>query len=57
MKLFKRKSEKKLDWNDNIYIPKNNGVTKSVSQLWWENKGNFNSELYDRLMIIKLNKQ
>lgn len=56
MKLFKRKSEKKVDWNDNVYIPKNNGVTKSVSQLWWENKGNFNSELYDRLMIVKLNK-
>ncbi len=56
MKLFKRKSEKKLDWNDNIYIPKNNGVTKSVAQLWWEQSGNFNSSLYDRLMKIKHSK-
>ena len=56
MKLFKRKSVKKLDWNDNVYIPTNNGVTKSVAQLWWENGGNFNPELYDQLMIIKHSK-
>lgn len=56
MKLFKKKEVKKLDWNDNIYVPKNNGVTKSVSQLWWENNGSFNSKLYDRLMIIKNSK-
>ena len=56
MKLFKRKSVKKLDWNDNVFIPTNNGVTKSISQLWWEQSGNFNSELYDRLMIIKHSK-
>ena len=56
MKLFKRKAVKKADWNDNVYVPTNNGVTKSVSQLWWENKGNFNSELYDQLMIIKHSK-
>ena len=56
MKLFKRKQVKKVDWNDNVYVPKNNGVTKSVSQLWWENGGNFNPELYDQLMIIKHSK-
>lgn len=56
MKLFKRKQVKKADWNDNVYIPTNNGVTKSVAQLWWENGGNFNAALYDQLMIIKHSK-
>ena len=56
MKLFKTKTVKKADWSDNVYIPKNNGVTKSVAQLWWEKQGHFNSQLYDKLMITKLNK-
>ena len=53
MKLFKKKQSKKVDWSENVYIPKNNGVTKSVAQLWWEKTGHFNSTLYDQLMIIK----
>ena len=50
MKPFKSKQVIKADWNDNVYIPTNNGVTKSVAQLWWENGGNFNPELYDKLI-------
>lgn len=56
MKLFKKKQSKKVDWSENVYIPKNNGVTKTVSQLWWEKTGHFNSELYDRVMNIKYSK-
>lgn len=44
---------KQVSWDLNVYIPQNNGVTKAVSSKWWSN---FNSELYDRLMIIKHSK-